>query len=211
MKYWFRLSIYLVVAAVFGTASAGSFDDFFRAVARDDPRTVGALLERGFDPNALDDKGQLALVLAIKEDSPKVVAVLLNHPAIKVDEANANGETALMMAALKGNVDLTKRLLERGGAVNRAGWTPLHYAASGPEPALVALLLDRGAAIDAPSPNRSTPLMLAAGYGSIDAADLLLARGADARLRNDKGIDAAEFARRAGRDALAARLTRGRN
>jgi uncharacterized protein len=82
----------------------------------------------------------------------------------------------------------------------------LHYAASGPEPKLLAWLLDQGAAIDAPSPNRTTALMMAARYGAIDGADLLLARGANARLRNDRELSAADFARMAGREALAARL-----
>jgi len=39
-----------------------------------------------------------------------------------------------MMAALRGSLEWTQRLIERGAAINRDGWTPLHYAASGPEP-----------------------------------------------------------------------------
>ena len=49
--------------------------------------------------------------------------------------------------------------------INQPGWSPLHYAAAGPEPKIVALLLERGAIVDAEAPNRSTPLMMAAGYG----------------------------------------------
>jgi ankyrin repeat protein len=66
--------------------------------------------------------------------------------------------------------------------------------------------LDKGATIEALSPNRSTPLMMAARYGSEASVDLLLARGANTRLRNDRDMNAADFARSAGRDALAARL-----
>ncbi len=111
-----------------------------------------------------------------------------------------------MMAALRGDLALTRQLLERGAKVNRDGWTPLHYAASGPEPKVVALLLDRGASIDAPSPNGTTPLMMAARYGSIDAADLLAARGANLTRKNEKGLTPADFAAGAGRETLAARL-----
>ena len=99
-------------------------------------------------------------------------------------------------------------LLARGGQVNRAGWTPLHYAASGPEPKLVALLLERGALIEAHSPNRTTPLMMAARYGANDSAVLLLQRGADVRVKNDAGFNAVDFARQAGREPLAAQLER---
>lgn len=202
----FRLVCAAAVSAVACAARAGSYDDFFRAVRGNDARTVQSLLERGFDPNSPDEKGNVGLFLAMRDGAPEVAAVLLARPELKVDAANTAGETPLMIAALRGQLVWVERLIARGAAVNRDGWTPLHYAASGPEPRVVALLLDRGAAIDARSPNRTTPLMMAAGYGAIDSADLLLARGADARARNDPGLSAADFARRAGRAALAARL-----
>jgi hypothetical protein len=175
-------------------------------VNADNARTVRALLERGFDPNSPDEKGQVALYLAIREGSLTVADALLQHPQLKVDATNAADETPVMMAALRGNIEWTQRLLERGAQINRPGWAPLHYAASGPEIKLLTLLLDRGASIEATSPNRTTPLMMAARYGPHDAAELLLSRGANARARNDQGLAAADFARAAGRDALAAKL-----
>ena len=70
---------------------------------------------------------------------------------------------------------------------------------------LLTLLLDKGAAIDSRSPNGTTPLMMAARYGDEQGAHLLLARGADARLRNDQNLSAADFARTGGREKLAAK------
>jgi uncharacterized protein len=201
-----KIALYLAVAICFSVAHANSLVDFFRAVNVDDTRTIAGLLERGFDPNTVNDKGQPALFVALRDESFKVAELLLAHPSIKPDLPNAANETPLMMAALRGQIDWATRLLARGAALEREGWAPLHYAASGPEPRMVGALLDKGAAIDAPSPNRSTALMMAARYGSIDAATLLLARGANPRLRNDQGLAAADFARRAGRDALAATL-----
>ena len=135
-----------------------------------------------------------------------VVKALLASPRIDVDLANEQGETPLMMAALRGNLEMAKTLIERGAKIDKAGWTPLHYAASGPSPAMVAFLLDRGAAIEALSPNNTTPLMMAARYGAIDSADLLRQRGADLARRNQRELNAADFAKGAGRDDLAARL-----
>lgn len=206
MKHYFKFVVYLVLAVGSFAARADTSVDFFRAVNVDNASTVSELLARGFDPNTPDERGQVALFLAMRDDSPKVAAALLAHPGLKVDQPNAAGETPLMMAALRGRVDWTQRLVERGGAVKREGWTPLHYAASGPEPRVVALLLERGAAVDALSPNHSTPLMMAARYGDEAAVELLLSRGADARLRNDKGLNAADFARLGGRAALAQKL-----
>ena len=164
------------------------------------------LLAQGFDPNTLNEKGQVGLYLALRDDSPKVVAALLADPKTKVDISNGANETPLMMAALRGKTDWAQRLLERGAALNRAGWTPLHYAATGPEPKLVTLLLARGAHIEALSPNLTTPLMMASRYGPEEAVNVLLAAGANPKAANDQGLKAADFARLGGREALAKRL-----
>jgi hypothetical protein len=206
MNNHFRYVFYLLIAIEFSFSWADSGVDFFRAVQVDDAGTVRALLARGFDPNALDEHGQNGLFVALRDASPKVATTLLAHPAIRVDAANASDETPLMMAALRGEVEWAERLLARGARVNRPGWGPLHYAACSSEPAVVALLLARGADIEAASANRTTPLMMAARYGTEGTVDLLLERGASPRARNDKGLDAAAFARLAGRDRLASRL-----
>ncbi len=206
MKRYFKFLAYIIVNVCVSFAHAYDPVDFFRAVAVDNAGAVRSALDSGFDPNTPSEKGQLPLYLALREGSPRVAEVLLASPATRIDAANAAGETALMMAALKGETDWVRRLLDRGAAIDRPGWTALHYAASGPEPRTLALLLERGAVIDAPSPNRSTPLMMAAGYGDERSVDLLIASGAKLALRNDLGLGAADFARRAGRERLAARL-----
>lgn len=206
LKSILKSVLYLFVLIGFSAAHSDPSVQFFRAVNVDDERTVGALLKAGFDPNTRSEAGQTGLFTALRDESPKVAALLIAHPCTQIDAPNGNDETALMMAALRGQLDMARRLLERGAAVNRPGWTPLHYAGSGPEPRMVALLLERGAAVDARSPNGSTALMLAASYGPEAAIDLLLARGASLQARNDRGLGAAEFAERAGRESLAERL-----
>lgn len=206
IKQIIRLIIYLAVIVAVSSVRAGAYEDFFKAVELDDAATVRRLLNRGIDPDTRDPRGQVALYVALREESLRVADVLLSHPQLHVDLPNAAGETPLMMAALRGQFDVAQRLYARGAAVDRPDWTPLHYAASGPSLDLVRWLLELRAPINARAPDGTTPLMLAAGYGLIDVADELLQRGADAGLRNEQGLDAAEFARRAGRDALAARI-----
>ena len=48
--------------------------------------------------------------------------------------------------------------------------------------------------------------MMAARYGNEQSAELLLAKQASTDARNERGLTAADFARAAGREALAQRL-----
>jgi ankyrin repeat protein len=207
MRYWFKSVLYLLVVLNVSSAIAGTYEDFFVAVKRNDGRTVGALLERGLDPNTRDPQGQVALILALQAENMSVAEALIARPDTQVNLVNGAGESALMMAALRGHFDWCQRLLARGALVNKTGWSPLHYAATGPDPKIVALFLERGAIVDAESPNRSTPLMMAARYGKEDSVKLLLARGADRKRTNDLGMTAADFARGGGRESLAAELS----
>ena len=206
MKSFIRYLSYLVVIAGFSTASAGAYEDFFKAIDKDDARTVATLLQRGFDPNSRDEQGQVALYVALRAPSLAAADALLAHPQLDVNATNTAGETPLMMAALRGQLVWAHKLLARGAKLHGDGWSALHYAAAGPEPEFVRLLLEKGAPTDARSPNGSTPLMMAARYGSEASVDLLLARGADPKLRNQRDLTAADFARMDGRDSLAKRL-----
>jgi ankyrin repeat protein len=205
-KHHFRFLLLMFVLIAFSKSHASAFEAFFRAIERDDAAAVGALLQRGFDPNSRDAEGQPALFLALRQPAPAVAELLWAQPRLQIDAVNPHGETPLMMAALRGNLPWMQRLLERGAPVHRSGWAPIHYAATGPEPQAVALLLDRGAPVDARSPNGTTPLMMAARYGSERSVELLVRRGANLRLRNQLDLGAADFAREAGREALARQL-----
>jgi uncharacterized protein len=196
----------LLLLGTTGLAHAGSYDDYFLGIELDRPGIVRPLLAKGFDVNARDPEGQHGLYLALRENSNEVVEVLLAHPGLDANATNKAGETLLMMAALRGRLDAMRQLIARGAAINREGWTPLHYAASGNDASATRLLLDLNAHVDARAPNGNTPLMMAAGFGSIDAALVLVRNGADVMLQNKAGTTASEFARRAGRDALADQL-----
>ncbi len=195
MRKYFQLAIYLIVMIGVSKAHADAYVDYFRAVDTDNASGVAALLERGFDPNTLSTRGQTGLYLALREESYKVAEVLVASPALKVDIVNAAGETALMMAALRGQLEWSKKLIAKGAAVKRPGWTPLHYAATGPNVEVVALMLDQGADINARAPNGNTPLMMATRHGAEDSVVLLVKRGADKRALNDRNQSAADLAR----------------
>jgi len=200
----------LLVLLVFlgpAAAQAGSYDDFITAITQDDEAKVVTLLLRGFDANTVDAQGNSGLLLATRLSSVKVATVLLTLSNAKAEVRNAADESPLMLAALKGELKLCELLIKKGADVNKTGWAPLHYAATNGHVEVIQLLLDENAYIDAASPNGTTPLMMAAHYGTESAVKLLLEAGADPLLKNDQGLTAFDFANRASRPASAALIT----
>jgi len=188
--------IYLVVLFAMSVCQAGSYDDFFMAIKRDDAAEVSQLLNLGFDPNTLNPTGIPGLVLAIREPSLKVADVLINWPKTNIEARTPQDESPLMLAALLGLEEVCQRLIDKDADVNKPGWTPLHYAATRGHLAVIQMLIDHDAYIDAASPNNTTPLMMAAQYGTPLAVKLLLEAGADPLLKNDLGLTAIDFAQR---------------
>ena len=199
MISYLKILLYLVIAFIYSLAHAGSYEDFFVAVKQDNPAAITALLQRGFDPDTPDPKGLPGLYLALRDSSLKAAQALIDWPKTNVDARTPQDESPLMMAALKGHLELARKLIGRDADVNKTGWTPLHYAATNGHVAIIELLLERHAYIDAESPNGTTPLMMAAHYGSTAAVKVLLDAGADPKLRNQLGLSAIDFANRAGR------------
>jgi ankyrin repeat protein len=193
---YFKKFLYLLVFTGFSVCHAGSYDDFFSAIRQDDDVRMTALLQRGFDPNTVDPSGMYGLMMALKESSLKVAVVLVNWSTTNVEVRNAAGESPLMLAALSGELNLCRLLIQKNADVNKPGWTPLHYAATNGHVEVMNLLLEENAYIDAASPNGTTPLMMAAHYGTPAAVKVLLEAGADPMLKNIQGLTAFDFANR---------------
>lgn len=191
--------LYIFVFIGFSSVHAGSYEDFFSAVRTDDGEAITVLIRKGFDANVRDPKGDHALHLATRDNAVKAIAALLRWDKIDVEPRNKVDESPLMLAALGGHLETVSRLIERGADVNKTGWAPLHYAATRGHLEVMRLLLDRNAYIDAASPNGTTPLMMAAFYGTPTAVKLLLEAGADPMLKNQQDLTAIDFAHRANR------------
>ena len=152
------------------------------------------LLDR-CDPRAILPGIGSALCLASNK-GPKLVEILL--PASDVDQANAQGDTPLHLAAASGDAVVIKMLLDAGArcAVNARGLTPLMRAViqSGrqeePTKAIEALASQANTA----GGKGKTPLMVAAESGAVGAIKALLSFGANPLAKTTLGKTALMFA-----------------
>jgi uncharacterized protein len=203
MRKYFRFFVYLLALFGFSLAYAGSYEDFFAAIKQDDGAKITQLLQRGFDPDAVDPSGRHGLFIAVSDGSLKAANALIQWPKTHVEWRSPKDESPLMIASIKGQKEIVKKLIARDADVNKPGWTPLHYAATAGQLEVMEILLEEHAFIDAESPNKSTPLMMAAKYGSTAAVKLLLEAGADATMRNELGLSAVDFAQQGNRRDVA--------
>lgn len=179
-----------------GLATAKSTTDDFVIHARmNDTNAIIKALNAGHDPNSIDSKGHLAIVAAMTEGSWDVATILINYSKTQINKKNAFGESALMMAAFMGRIDVVKTLInDKKAEFSHPGWTPLHYAATNGHLEILRFLLDKGAYVDPESPNQTTALMMAVRGGHIHVVKELLDRGANLSQMNQLQMTAIDFA-----------------
>jgi ankyrin repeat protein len=161
------------------------------------------LIEAGADVNRKDHKGETPLIAAAFNGSAALVERLLARAAAP-DVVDLSGKAAIEYAAGRGASRVVELLLDAHVDVNRAydaDLTALMWAAGYADKApeaealkTVALLIQRGGAINAQDDRGQTPLMIAAGMGHASIVRALLAAGADKSLRDHTGKTAKEMA-----------------
>ena len=126
--------------------------------------------------------------MAANDEPPLISAVKARNIVecrrlIDTGEANVNGDriqsgcwTALHMASLRCNLEISELLTSSGADVNirnSSGWTALHYASCNGRLEIVQLLLCQGADISFRNNDGDTALDLASSRGPLKVADCL--------------------------------------
>lgn len=188
-------------------AFAGVYEDMIQAIGLEDERTVANLLKRGVDADTVMPDGSTLLMAAAKSGKPAMVKTLLAARP-KVNARNSFGETALMLAAFAGHLEVVQILLANGADVNQPGWTSLIYSAAQNRMDVARLLLKSGAEVNAHSGSGTTALMMAAREGHMSMVLLLMQHGADLNMKSEDGATALKLARDRGRKDVADMLAR---
>jgi hypothetical protein len=169
---------------------------------------VGALAVPARAQLDLTMKRSALISAVIANDLDKVRVSLLQRKE-NPNLPDGDGRTALMHAALNGNTEIVRLLLESGAkvsATDAAGSTALHWAAERGQVDVVKQLIAARAPIDPENKQGATPLMKATMAGSAPAVDALLAAGADPKRQDYTGRSALDYARDKRQNAMIEKL-----
>jgi uncharacterized protein len=171
---------------------------------------VTALLAEGAKVNSRDRNGDSPLNMAAAKGNIALVDVLLKADA-DVNLANLAGVTPLMGACFGASPDVVRKLLSANARIDpldRVKKNAATYAAANGCTGCLLELLQAGAPVNGILDNDLTLLMWAAAYGREAVVSLLLAQGADRRLKDRRGKTAKEMAQEGGHAGVVAMLER---
>ncbi|OUM69971.1 hypothetical protein PIROE2DRAFT_37789, partial [Piromyces sp. E2] len=83
---------------------------WFNAIKDDDLAVVKDLIEKDFDIEIVNEKGNTALLIASKEGYFDIVEYLVEHQA-DVNVSNEAGDTALMLAIQENHIEIAQYLI----------------------------------------------------------------------------------------------------
>lgn len=142
--------------------------------------------------------GDTRIADAAMEKDIAAVRTLLKQ-GVDVNQSQGDGMTALHWAALNGDAEIAKVLIQAGAnlrATTRLGsYTPLFMAARAGFAPIIDILVKAGANVRTPAQGGLTPLMMAASSSSVDALKLLIEAGAEVNAtETERGQTAMSFA-----------------
>lgn len=166
------------------------------------------LLKSGADPNVCA-LGSSLLNISVMSGDIDEVRLLLDAGAETDLLTDASGATPLHIALEYGQFDIARLLLKRGAnplakrdsrqsalhALAMSQIVTKHRTTAKQRIEMSALMLSKGVELNAQDVQGTTPLMWAALAGDRDLVQFLLARGADASVKNKRGKTAVDLAR----------------
>jgi FOG: Ankyrin repeat len=210
-------------------------NDLFDAIRNGDAASVATLLDDDPSLLTSSQNGITPILFAVYNGRSELARLFVDRSApLAFGEACALGDTALALRMLDADPslldsysddgfpavglavffrhpELASALIERGADVNAAARNafrvaPVHAAAATRDCAMMKLLLDHGAGVNARQQLGYTALHTAAQLGDAVMLDFLLAAGADPRATGDDGKTPADLAAAHGHTGIVERL-----
>ncbi len=176
--------IVMVVAEGASSVGTDGFDRFFDRFEGESVAGVAAPRVAGADSPVAGADSPVADA-AMRDDAEAVRALIAE--GADVNAPRGDGMTGLHWAALNGNPEIARMLIEAGAdleAVTRLGaHRPLHVAGRAGWGEVVAMLVEAGADVAAVTGTGAAPLHFAAASGDVGAVTALVRGGADVDAR----------------------------
>uniref|UniRef100_M4ATT3 Ankyrin 3 n=1 Tax=Xiphophorus maculatus TaxID=8083 RepID=M4ATT3_XIPMA len=171
-------------------------------------KVMELLLKHGASIQAVTESGLTPIHVAAFMGHENIVHQLINHGA-SPNTNNVDDQTPLHISSRLGKPDIVQQLLTKGAcpdATTNSGYTPLHLAAREGHRDVAAALLDQGANLSITTKVKLvlqmfadqccnhcsfkgfTPLHVAAKYGKIEVANLLLQKNAPVDAAGKSGL-----------------------
>ncbi|HYL37658.1 MAG TPA: ankyrin repeat domain-containing protein [Bryobacteraceae bacterium] len=170
------------------TQAEGAGNPFYNAIRNNDLAALRRLLHQPGAAKNTDRRGTTPLMYAAALGSLDAMKLLVEAGA-DVNAVNDFGATPLMWCA--GDVAKVRYLLDRGASVtarSKEGRTPLAIAATYDGSAeILKLMIEKGADVRAKDASGTSVLESAVTVNNLEAARLLLAKGADPNTVDDLG------------------------
>lgn len=187
----FKMLQYLIKdGADINALSSTGDTPLIQAIKGDYIEVVQLLVAHGVKLNAPSANGDTPLMVAIQKGNEDIFDFLVRKKAA-LNVANKEGDTPLHWALKNSNPEMAMELLLAGvdpTPRNGEGFTPMHQAAAKGYFNVIAVLIQRGVAVDVPdSEGSNTALHLAAGDSDLDSVIFLVSSGAAVNARNAKG------------------------
>jgi len=167
---------------------------------------VKVLLANGADVSTTDNYGRTPLYRAVGWYGNKEIAEMLIANGAKVNVRDNHNQTPLYWAAAATHKDIVEMLVANGAKVNirddSFGRTPLHNAVmdshklspDSNRSQIAAILLAKGADVNAKDKEGNTPLHFATQQGHTKTIEILIANGADVEAKDGNGRTALHIA-----------------
>lgn len=155
----------------------------------DTAQALDYLLEKGADPNALDDAGLSALAWGMKRFNRHYCEKLVAAGANLNSKTGKFKNTLAHHAVYWGDLDSIKWLHEKNQSLietNELAEVPLHRAIEMHRTDIALYLIEQKAGLEAKNRRYKTPLYLAVALGCLDVAKKLLDAGVNAEEKTGK-------------------------